>query len=50
VPVLPIENIMKKNIKWLLAEIDQWLNEGLIAVEQAEIIKRRYPAPEQGSA
>jgi uncharacterized membrane protein len=49
-PVLPIEIIMKKNIKWLLAEIDRWLNEGLIAAEQAEIIKRLYPAPEQGSA
>jgi uncharacterized membrane protein len=41
---------MKKNIKWLLAEIDLWLKEGLIAAEQAEIIKRRYPAPEPGSA
>jgi uncharacterized membrane protein len=41
---------MKKHINWLLAEIDLWLNEGLIAAEQAEIIRRRYQAPEQGSA
>jgi len=31
---------MKKNIKWLMAEIDLWLNDGLIAVDQAENIKR----------
>jgi len=41
---------MKNNIKWLLAEIDLWLNEGLIAADQARNIKRRYPAPEQGTA
>ena len=41
---------MRKNIKWLLAEIDLWLNDGLIAAEQAELIKLRYPAPGQGSA
>ena len=41
---------MRKNIKWLLAEIDLWLNDGLIASEQAELIKRRYPLPGQESA
>lgn len=41
---------MKKNIKWLIAEIDLWLNEGLIAADQAENIKRRYQLPEQGPA
>ena len=41
---------MKKNIKWLLAEIDLWLNEGLIAADQAENIKRRYHVSEQGPA
>jgi len=41
---------MKKNIKWLMAEIDLWLNDGLIAVDQAENIKRRYQVGEQGPA
>jgi len=41
---------MKKNIKWLLAEIDLWLNEGLITADQAVNIRRRYPASEQESA
>jgi len=41
---------MKKNIKWLLAEIDLWLNEGLISADQAANIKRRYRTPEQGTA
>jgi uncharacterized membrane protein len=41
---------MKKNIKWLLAEIDLWLNEGLIAADQAQNIKRRYQVSEQGPA
>lgn len=41
---------MKKNIKWLLTEIDLWLNEELIAADQAENIKRRYQVPEQGPA
>jgi len=42
--------MMKKNIKWLLTEIDLWLNEELIAADQAENIKRRYQVPEQGPA
>jgi uncharacterized membrane protein len=41
---------MKKNIKWLLTEIDLWLNEGLIATDQAKNIKRRYQVSEQGPA
>jgi len=41
---------MKKHIKWLLAEIDLWLNEELIAPDQAESIKRRYQVSEQGPA
>ncbi|UCD81221.1 MAG: DUF2157 domain-containing protein [Desulfobacterales bacterium] len=41
---------MKKNIKWLLAEIDLWLSEGLISTDQAAELKRRYPAPEHGTA
>jgi len=42
--------MMKKNIKWLLAEIDLWLNEGLIAADQAQNLKHRYQLPEQGPA
>jgi uncharacterized membrane protein len=42
--------MMKKNIKWLLVEIDQWLIEGLIAADQAENLKRRYQVSEPGSA
>ena len=49
-PNIPIKHIMKKSIKWLLAEIDQWLKEGLIAAEQADILKRRYSITEQESA
>ncbi len=41
---------MKKNIKWLRVEIDQWLIEGLIAADQAEDLKRRYQVSEPGSA
>ena len=41
---------MKKNIKWLLAEIDHWLDEGLVAADQAENIKRRYQIMDQGKA
>ena len=42
--------MMKKNIKWLTAEIDLWLNDGLIAVDQAENIKRRYQVGDKGPA
>ena len=41
---------MKKNIKWLLAEVDLWLNDGLIAADQAESIKHRYREAERGPA
>ncbi len=41
---------MKKNIKWLFAEIDQWTNAGIITARQRQAIKQRYPAPEQGPA
>ncbi len=42
--------MMKKNIKWLLAEVDLWLSEELIAPDQAENIKRRYQVSEPGPA
>ncbi|MDJ0984199.1 MAG: hypothetical protein QNJ26_01550 [Desulfobacterales bacterium] len=41
---------MKKHIKWLIAEIDGWVNAGIIAPDQGQAIRDRYPAPEQGSA
>ena len=41
---------MKKNVKWLLTEIDLWLNEGIIATDQAEKIKRRYQESDPGTA
>jgi uncharacterized membrane protein len=42
--------MMKKNIRWLLAEIDLWQNDGLIVADQAQSIKDRYQVPEQGPA
>jgi uncharacterized membrane protein len=41
---------MKKHIKWLLNEIDQWMNEGIIAPDQATALKARYPAPGESLA
>jgi uncharacterized membrane protein len=41
---------MKKHIKWLLNEINLWVGEGIIAPEQATVLKRRYPAPGEGTA
>jgi len=41
---------MKKHIKWLLKEIDKWVNEGIIATDQGEVLKNRYPAPAEGTA
>ncbi|MDF1592766.1 MAG: DUF2157 domain-containing protein [Desulfobacterales bacterium] len=35
---------MKKQINWLFNEIDNWVGEGIVAFEQGEIIKSRYPA------
>jgi len=40
----------KKHIKWLLNEIDLWVGEGIIGPEQATALKRRYPAPGEGTA
>jgi len=36
---------MKKHIKWLLGEIDLWVQEGIIAPDQGSALKNRYPAP-----
>lgn len=36
---------MKKHIKWLLDEIDLWVNEGIIEPVQAAALRGRYPAP-----
>ena len=41
---------MKKHIKWLLGEIDLWVNEGVIEPVQAAALKDRYPAPAEGVA
>ena len=41
---------MKRHIKWLIAEIDGWVNAGIIAPDQGEAIKKRYPESEQGRA
>jgi uncharacterized membrane protein len=41
---------MKRHTKWLIAEIDGWVNAGIIAPDQGEAIKKRYPEPEQGRA
>ena len=35
---------MKKQFTWLFNEIDKWVGEGIVAYEQGEIIKSRYPA------
>ncbi len=42
--------MMKKHIKWLIAEIDGWVKAGIIAPDQGQAIKGRYPSPEQGPA
>lgn len=36
---------MDKHIKWLFAEIDRWVSDGLIEPAQAAALKGRYPAP-----
>lgn len=41
---------MKKHIKWLLGEIDLWVNEGVIEPVQAAALKNRYPAPAESVA
>lgn len=37
---------MSKPIRWLLAEVDRWTNEGLITAEQAAQLRARYPDTE----
>jgi uncharacterized membrane protein len=41
---------MKKHIKWLLNEIELWVKEGVIQPEQGVALKKRYPAPGEGTA
>ena len=41
---------MKKHIKWLIDEIDIWVNEGIIDAQQGRAIKTRYPAAAEGIA
>jgi uncharacterized membrane protein len=41
---------MKKHIKWLLGEIDLWVNEGVIEPVQAAALRDRYPAPAESVA
>ena len=41
---------MKRHIKGLINEIDLWVSEGIIAPEQGQAIKNRYPAPTEGRA
>ncbi len=41
---------MKRHIKWLIDEIDLWVSDGIIAREQGQAIKTRYPAPTEGRA
>ena len=41
---------MKRHIKGLINEIDLWVSEGIIAPEQGQAIKKRYPAPSEGRA
>jgi len=41
---------MKRHIKWLIAEIDLWVGEGIIEQQQGQAIKVRYPAAAEGPA
>ena len=41
---------MKKHIKWLRNEINQWVSEGIIGPDEGMILKRRYPVPTEGTA
>ncbi len=38
---------MKKHIRWLLKEVDLWVQEGIIDDTQARAIRDRYPTEEQ---
>ncbi|MGD8261883.1 MAG: hypothetical protein PVF14_07345 [Desulfobacterales bacterium] len=42
--------MMKKHTRWLIDEIDQWVNAGIIAPEQGQVIKDRYPSSAGGPA
>jgi uncharacterized membrane protein len=42
--------MMKKHIKWLLDEIDLWVNDGIIEPLQALALKSRYPETAEGPA
>jgi len=39
--------MMKKNVHWLLSELEAWVQEGIINDTQARAIRSRYSAPEQ---
>ena len=40
---------MQKHTRWLLAEIERWVAEGLVTPEQAGRLRTRYTAPETGT-
>ncbi len=40
---------MNKNPRWLLGEIELWRNEGIVSVEQAQLLRDRYAQPPAGS-
>jgi len=39
---------MKKHLLWLKREVDAWVSEGIIASDQAEAIRKRYPEETPG--
>lgn len=41
---------MKKHLLWLKRELDDWVSEGIIAPDQAEAIRKRYPEETPGLA
>lgn len=41
---------MKKHLLWLKMELDAWVSEGIIATDQAEAIRKRYPEEPPGIA
>ncbi|MCX6992645.1 MAG: DUF2157 domain-containing protein [Kiritimatiellaeota bacterium] len=41
---------MKKNLLWLKGELAAWVSEGIIASDQAEAIRKRYPEETPGFA
>ncbi|MCX6998660.1 MAG: DUF2157 domain-containing protein [Kiritimatiellaeota bacterium] len=40
----------KNQHRWLQGEVQDWVREGLVAPEQADAIRRRYPLPAEGPA